>query len=123
MRCLLERLLALHFSAILYCWSNNLAGGGSLSNTLNGFQCWSRYLILLYGKFLQKRVNRVMLANLFFPNFPSNSKISYFFSFEQIIFEGVYALHPSIRKSLDFWIAVVRMTSYSIFEALISMYS
>ncbi|KAE8022856.1 hypothetical protein FH972_008619 [Carpinus fangiana] len=24
-----------------------------------------------------------------------------------IIFEGVYALHPSIRKSLDFWIAVV----------------
>lgn len=26
----------------------------------------------------------------------------------QVIFEGVYALHPDIRKSLDLWIAVVR---------------
>jgi hypothetical protein len=39
-----------------YCWSNNLAGGGSLSNTLHGFQCWSGYLILLKRKSLQKRV-------------------------------------------------------------------
>lgn len=26
---------------------------------------------------------------------------------QQIIFEGVYALHPDIRKSLDLWVAVV----------------
>jgi hypothetical protein len=25
----------------------------------------------------------------------------------QVIFEGVYTLHPAIRKSLDLWIAVV----------------
>lgn len=27
---------------------------------------------------------------------------------DQVIFEGVYALHPEIRKSIDLWIAVVR---------------
>jgi len=32
-----------------------------------------------------------------------------FVNFDQIIFEGVFALHPDIRISLDLWIAVVRM--------------
>ncbi|PON78778.1 Uridine kinase-like [Parasponia andersonii] len=40
-----------------------------------------------------------------------------------IILEGVYALHPDIRKSLDLWIAVVRITSYFSFEALLLLYS
>lgn len=31
----------------------------------------------------------------------------YIFWFYQVILEGVYALHPDIRKSLDLWIAVV----------------
>lgn len=33
----------------------------------------------------------------------------------QIIFEGVYALHPEIRPSLDLWVAVVRYFSASLF--------
>jgi len=33
-----------------------------------------------------------------------------FVNFDQIIFEGVFALHPDIRISLDLWIAVVRMS-------------
>lgn len=36
----------------------------------------------------------------------------------QVIFEGVYALHPDIRKSLDLWIAVVRMLVDKVDEAL-----
>lgn len=27
-----------------------------------------------------------------------------------VIIEGVYALHPDIRKSLDLWVAVVRLS-------------
>lgn len=42
--------------------------------------------------------------------------------FDQIIFEGVYALHPDIRKSLDLWIAVVRM-SFLPLNALSSFYN
>lgn len=34
----------------------------------------------------------------------------FYFIYKQIIFEGVYALHPDIRKSLDLWIAVVSIT-------------
>jgi len=34
----------------------------------------------------------------------------FFPNFDQIIFEGVYALHPDIRMSLDLWIAVVRIS-------------
>ena len=30
----------------------------------------------------------------------------------QVIFEGVYALHPDIRESIDLWIAVVRLIVY-----------
>ena len=39
-------------------------------------------------------------------------------NYDQVIFEGVYALHPEIRKSLDLWIAVVRITSHSIWVYL-----
>lgn len=38
-------------------------------------------------------------------------------NFDQIIFEGVYALHPDIRISLDLWIAVVRMSFYPSLKA------
>lgn len=33
--------------------------------------------------------------------------LCYLLVLEQIIFEGVYALHPDIRGALDLWIAVV----------------
>lgn len=39
-------------------------------------------------------------------------------NFDQIIFEGVYALHPDIRASLDLWIAVVRMSLHPSLKAL-----
>ncbi|RRT65926.1 hypothetical protein BHE74_00036830 [Ensete ventricosum] len=31
----------------------------------------------------------------------------------KVIFEGVYALHPDIRNSLDIWIAVVRFITFT----------
>lgn len=34
----------------------------------------------------------------------------------QIIFEGVYALHPDIREALDLWIAVVRIIFFDLFS-------
>lgn len=40
---------------------------------------------------------------------------SWVLSIWQIIFEGVYALHPDIREALDLWIAVVRMNSLYLF--------
>uniref|UniRef100_J3N1P6 Phosphoribulokinase/uridine kinase domain-containing protein n=1 Tax=Oryza brachyantha TaxID=4533 RepID=J3N1P6_ORYBR len=40
-------------------------------------------------------------------------------SWHLVIFEGVYTLHPSIRKSLDLWIAVLRFY-YSNLEKTIS---
>jgi hypothetical protein len=42
--------------------------------------------------------------------------------FDQIIFEGVYALHPDIRISLDLWIAVVRMSYHPSMEPIIFHY-
>lgn len=54
-------------------------------------------------------VSRVMLVGSFsyfsFLVLDSSS-----LNFDQIIFEGVYALHPDIRISLDLWIAVVSMS-------------
>ena len=58
---------ALYFSShTQFCWSNNLSGGGSLSNTHHSFHCWSGCLILLKLKSLIRGLKNygVMLLNL-----------------------------------------------------------
>lgn len=41
-----------------------------------------------------------------------DANLIFLFPLEQIIFEGIYALHPDIRRALDLWIAVVRTGLY-----------
>lgn len=39
-----------------------------------------------------------------------------------MIFEGVYALHPDIRNSLDLWIAVVRFMTFTQMSLVLLLY-